>query len=489
MEQKEMQAIWEKVLENFRHADTITESECQRWLTPIIPVSLTEKTFSLGVPNDFSLHYIKDHYIPFIKDATCAVIGRTVDIVIETAPGAESASKTEKPTPKENSGVSYEIKTAQPSLFTVDRPAPEDPSYSVVSHFAPVVPGDRSSLKEKYTFENFVRGNSNQMAHASALAVAELTVTKSPQLERYNPLFLYSGVGLGKTHLMHAIGNYILENRPDMRVLYISSEKFLNDFIASIREGKPEEFQRKYRSIDVLLVDDVQFLYTKERTQEEFFHTFNALYDANKTIILSADRHPREIKIIEDRLRSRFEWGMTTDIKPPDLETRMAILQQKAMQENFKIPNDVFYFIANRVNSNIRELEGALTRVIAQASFNHQDVTVELASKAMEDVYPPEPKNNVTLELIQDMTASYFKITTSDLLSKKRTQSLAFARQVAMYLCRELTNASLPQIGERFGGRDHTTVMHAYNKIIKQRKESAQFDSTINELVERIQKM
>ena len=210
---------------------------------------------------------------------------------------------------------------------------------------------------------------------------------------------------------------------------------------------------------------------------------------ADKTIILSADRHPREIKIIEDRLRSRFEWGMTTDIKPPDLETRMAILQQKAMMENLDIPNDVFYFIANRVNSNIRELEGALTRVIVQASLNHQDITVELATKAMEDVYPTEPTKTITLELIQDMTASYFKITTSDLLSKKRTQALALARQVAMFLCRELTNASLPQIGERFGGRDHTTVMHAYNKIVKQRQENAKFNETINELVERIQKM
>ena len=486
MEQKELQDIWGKVLENFRHTDTITESECQRWLVPILPMSLTETSFSLRAPNDFSLHYIKDHYIPFIKDAVSAVIGKTVEIEIGAAPGEEQA---EIPTVQEDQSAKYEIRTSQPSLFAAERPTEKDAVSAPVSHFAPVMPGDRSSLKEKYTFENFVRGNSNQMAHASALAVAELTVSKSPQLERYNPLFLYSGVGLGKTHLMHAIGNYILENSPNMRVLYISSEKFLNDFIASIREGKPEEFQRKYRSIDVLLVDDVQFLYTKERTQEEFFHTFNALYDANKTIILSADRHPREIKIIEDRLRSRFEWGMTTDIKPPDLETRMAILQQKAMQENLEIPNDVFYFIANRVNSNIRELEGALTRVIAQASFNHQEVTVELASKAMEDVYPSEQKKTITLELIQDMTASYFKITTSDLLSKKRTQSLAFARQVAMYLCRELTNASLPQIGERFGGRDHTTVMHAYNKIINQRKESAQFDRTINELIERIQKM
>lgn len=483
MEQKELQSIWDKVLENFRNTDKITESECQRWLIPIVPLSLDDTSFSLGVANDFSLHYIKDHYIPFIKDAVFTITGKKVDIDITTT---QKESDSEK---EENDDKKYKVNTSQTSLFVADRSLSEESGSDSNSHFAPVMPGDHSSLKEKYTFENFVRGNSNQMAHASALAVAELTVSKSPQLERYNPLFLYSGVGLGKTHLMHAIGNYILEKNPSMRVLYISSERFLNDFIASIREGKPEEFQRKYRSIDVLLVDDVQFLYTKERTQEEFFHTFNALYDADKTIILSADRHPREIKIIEDRLRSRFEWGMTTDIKPPDLETRMAILQQKAMMENLDIPNDVFYFIANRVNSNIRELEGALTRVIVQASLNHKDITVELATKAMEDVYPVEPTKTITLELIQDMTASYFKITTSDLLSKKRTQALALARQVAMFLCRELTNASLPQIGERFGGRDHTTVMHAYNKIVKQRQENAKFNETINELVERIQKM
>ncbi len=483
MEQKELQSIWDKVLENFRNTDKITESECQRWLIPIVPLSLDDTSFSLGVANDFSLHYIKDHYIPFIKDAVFTITGKKVDIDITTT---QKESDSEK---EENDDKKYEVNTSQTSLFVADKSLSEESGSDSNSHFAPVMPGDHSSLKEKYTFENFVRGNSNQMAHASALAVAELTVSKSPQLERYNPLFLYSGVGLGKTHLMHAIGNYILEKNPSMRVLYISSERFLNDFIASIREGKPEEFQRKYRSIDVLLVDDVQFLYTKERTQEEFFHTFNALYDADKTIILSADRHPREIKIIEDRLRSRFEWGMTTDIKPPDLETRMAILQQKAMMENLDIPNDVFYFIANRVNSNIRELEGALTRVIVQASLNHKDITVELATKAMEDVYPVEPTKTITLELIQDMTASYFKITTSDLLSKKRTQALALARQVAMFLCRELTNASLPQIGERFGGRDHTTVMHAYNKIVKQRQENAKFNETINELVERIQKM
>ena len=486
MEQKELQSVWEKMLDNFRRTDKITESECQRWLNPIIPLSLDDSKFSLGVSNDFSLHYIKDHYIPFIKDAVLTITGKTVEIDLTTTP-KESEDEKEKTAQESDTEIKYEVMSPQTSLFAADKPVSEASGSS--SHFAPVMPGDHSSLKEKYTFENFVRGNSNQMAHASALAVAELTVSKSPQLERYNPLFLYSGVGLGKTHLMHAIGNYILEKNPNMRVLYISSERFLNDIIASIREGKPEEFQRKYRSIDVLLVDDVQFLYTKERTQEEFFHTFNALYDADKTIILSADRHPREIKIIEDRLRSRFEWGMTTDIKPPDLETRMAILQQKAMMENLDIPNDVFYFIANRVNSNIRELEGALTRVIVQASLNHKDITVELATKAMEDVYPVEPTKTITLELIQDMTASYFKITTSDLLSKKRTQALALARQVAMYLCREMTNASLPQIGERFGGRDHTTVMHAYNKIIKQRQENVKFNETINELMERIQKM
>lgn len=471
MEQTEIQAIWEKILEKLR--DTITESACQRWFYSMKPLALTETALSLRASNDFSKRYVEDHYIPFIQDAAFIVLERKLEIRVET-------DELTAQTPQKTS-VSYEP-PAQESLFVQDRPLHHN-AYGETPHFLSVSPGDASSLKAKYTFENFVTGNSNRLAHAAALAVVEAPGTV------YNPLFLYGGVGLGKTHLMHAIGNQILKNHPQMRVLYISSEKFLNEFIASIREGKPSEFRQKYRSIDVLLVDDIQFLYTRERTQEEFFHTFNTLYDADKAIILSADRHPREIKIIEDRLRSRFEWGLITDIKAPDLETRIAILQKKAISDQLEISNDVLYFIASRVDSNIRELEGALTRVVAQSSLDNQPITLELAGKAMKGSYPTERTKAVTLELIQDVTASYFKISTNDLIAKKRTRDLAFARQVAMYLCRKLTDTSLPQIGEYFGGRDHTTVMHAYDKIAKKCESDAQANRMLKELTERIQQM
>lgn len=478
-----MQNVWNQVLENFRNTDTITESECQRWLIPVVPLSLTDVSFSLGAPNDFSLHYIEEHYIPFIKDAVRAILDKEVEIKIETIPESKKKEDGRAAQPIHESQSSYEERSSQTNLFPTDSSASVAYPHKEVSHFVPIMPGDHSSLKEKYTFENFVTGTSNQLAYSAALAV----VKKPGRV--YNPLFLYGGVGLGKTHLMHAIGNQILKDDPTKRVLYISSEKFLNDFIASIREGKPREFQQKYRNIDVLLVDDIQFLYTKERTQEEFFHTFNALYDAEKAIILSADRHPRDIKIIEDRLRSRFEWGLPVDITAPDLETRIAILQKKAMLDHLDIPDDVFYFIASRVDSNIRELEGALTRVVAQADLENQSITIDLAGKAMKGSYPIEPTKSITLELIQDITASHFNVQTGELFSKKRTRDLALARQVAMYLCRKLTDSSLPQIGEYFGGRDHTTVMHAYDKITKMREESAQFDKMIGELTDRIRQM
>ena len=472
MEQKEMQSVWGEMLDKL--LDTTTESEHQRWLLPMTPTSLTETTLTLGTKNEFSRNYIKDHYIPFLIDAAKAVTGKKIEIFIETLHDEPEEKETLSP-----KAEPAEIPvSSQPPLFPSEAAA--SPSYSSISHFTPVAPGDNSSLKEKYTFENFVMGPSNRFAHAAALAVV-----KSPG-KVYNPLFLYGGVGLGKTHLMHAIGNEILKTNPNMRVLYISSERFLNDFIASIREGKPREFQNKYRNIDVLLVDDIQFLYTKERTQEEFFHTFNSLYDADKAIILSADRHPRDIKSLEDRLRSRFEWGLITDIQAPDLETRIAILQKKALSDNLEIPDDVLYFIASRIDSNIRELEGALTRVKAQSSLDHQSITVDLASRAMSGSYPTERKQEITLELIQDVTASYFNISTEDLLSKKRSQDVAFPRQVAMYLCRTLTDTSTTKIGDVFGGKDHTTVLHACEKIAKKKDGDSHFNQKLGELVDRI---
>ncbi len=479
MEQKEIQSVWGEMLDKL--LATTSESEHQRWLVPMTPSSLTEESLILTTKNEFSRNYIKDHYIPFISDAAELVLGKKVEIQIETAP-EELEETPEKETKFQVSEGKEELHhSVQPSLFSQES-APAS-SASDNSHFHPVMPGDKSSLKEKYTFENFVMGPSNRFAHAAALAVVN-----SPG-KVYNPLFLYGGVGLGKTHLMHAIGNEILKKNPDMRVLYISSEKFLTDFIASIREGKPREFQNKYRNIDVLLVDDIQFLYTKERTQEEFFHTFNALYDADKAIILSADRHPRDIKSLEDRLRSRFEWGLITDIQVPDLETRIAILQKKALSDNVDIPDDVLYFIASRIDSNIRELEGALTRVKAQSSLDQEEITVELANRAMSGNYPTERKAEITLELIQDVTASYFKITTEDLLSKKRSQDVAFPRQVAMYLCRTLTDTSTTKIGEYFGGKDHSTVLHSCEKIAKKREGDSHFNQKLNELIDRIHHM
>jgi len=292
---------------------------------------------------------------------------------------------------------------------------------------------------------------------------------------------------LGKTHLMHAIGHTILRNNPKMRVLYISSEKFTNELINSIRDGNPESFRQKYRTIDVLLVDDIQFLSKKEHTQEEFFHTFNTLHEANKQIIISSDRPPRDIPTLEDRLRSRFEWGLITDIQPPDLETRIAILRKKALLENIEIPNEVMVFIASRIDNNIRELEGALIRVMAYASLTGYPVDMSLATEALKDLFPDGRPRQVNAKLIQEVVASHYKLKLDELLAKKRSRNVVYPRQIAMYLCRELTENSLPLIGELFGGRDHTTVIHAYDKISRERKEDNQLNSTIKELIKKIE--
>ncbi len=480
MEQKELQSIWDKVLENFRNADKITESECQRWLIPIVPLSLDDNSFSLGVANDFSLHYIKDHYIPFIKDAVFTITGKKVDIDITTT---QKESDSEK---EENDDKKYEVNTSQTSLFVADKSLSEESGSDSNSHFAPVMPGDHSSLKEKYTFENFVRGNSNQMAHASALAVAELTVSKSPQLERYNPLFLYSGVGLGKTHLMHAIGNYILEKNPSMRVLYISSERFLNDFIASIREGKPEEFQRKYRSIDVLLVDDVQFLYTKERTQEEFFHTFNALQTQGKQIILTSDKPPKEMETLEERIRSRFEWGLMADIGTPDYETRVAILRKKADTDHFNIDDEILNFIANNIKSNVRELEGALNKLIAYQNLVHDEITMEIAQKELQNIITPDKPKEITPQLIIEVVSEHFQISLDQMISKSRSSDIAKPRQIAMYLCKNMTDIPLDTIGSLLGGRDHSTIIHGIRKISEEYESNETIRSTIETIKKKI---
>ena len=375
------------------------------------------------------------------------------------------------------------------SLELADHPAP-----AVVIEAAPSRPGtgrdntetgsrkndEPSQLNPRYIFETFVIGASNRFAHAAAVAVAEAPA------KAYNPLFIYGESGLGKTHLLHAIGAYAQELYGNVRVKYVSSEEFTNDFINSIRDDKASAFQRRYRDLDILLVDDIQFLENKERTQEEFFHTFNTLYNANKQIVISSDRPPKQLTTLEDRLRSRFEWGLITDIQPPELETRIAILRKKAAQDKLNAPDDVLEFIASKISTNIRELEGALIRVTAFASLNRQSVDMSLAEIVLKDLIPNESNPEITGATIMAQTAAYFSLTIDDLCGTSRSRVLVNARQIAMYLCRELTELSLPKIGQTFGGRDHTTVMHADRKIRQLMAERRSIYNQVNELTTRI---
>ncbi len=336
------------------------------------------------------------------------------------------------------------------------------------------------TLNPKYTFDTFVVGSGNRFPHAAALAAA------SEPAAVYNPLFLYGGVGLGKTHLMQAIGHYVLKHHPHLHVVYVSSERFTNDLINALQTKSMVEFRQRYRSVDVLLIDDIHFVAGKESTQEEFFHTFNALYQANKQIVISSDRPPKEIPTLEDRLRSRFEWGLTADIQAPDIETRVAILRQKARNEGYSVPDEVLDFIASHIQSNIRELEGALNRVIAFSSLHQRPLSVELATEALKEILPDTQPKPVTIQRIQEIVASHFGIKVADLKGKRRSRSVTVPRQIAMYLSRELTDASLPRIGEEFGGRDHTTVMHACEKIRKDSESDAAFRTTIQVLIDHI---
>ena len=476
MDTKQLQAIWEQILVEL--SKDISKLSCDSFLKPIVPLSINEQILELGTPNQFVKEFLEDRYVNSIKAATAKVTNNNLQLkIINLQLGDIVEPELVSTVPSISSVNTAEEIVLPTSTAVTATTAPEiKPTNSVILE-------DSFSLNPKYVFETFVTGNSNRFAHAAALAVAEAPA------KVYNPFFMYGGVGLGKTHLMHAIGHRILEKNPNLRVLYISSEKFTNELINSIRDGNPESFRQKYRNIDVLLVDDIQFLSKKEHTQEEFFHTFNTLHNANKQIIISSDRPPREIQTLEDRLRSRFEWGLITDIQAPDLETRIAILRKKALLENLTVPNDVMLFIASRIDNNIRELEGALIRVMAYASLTNQVVTNELVSEALKDVFPHGKTKEITLELIQEIVSSYFKIKMEDLLAKKRTRNLAFPRQIAMYLSRELTDTSLPRIGELFGGRDHTTVIHAHDKIARERNEDNKLNNTIKELIKRIESM
>ena len=378
----------------------------------------------------------------------------------------------------------------QPPVEAAEETLPSEPSGGPESGSEPPEPlpgrssenpsGEHARLNPKYTFDTFVIGSSNRFAHAASVAAAEAPA------KAYNPLFIHGGSGLGKTHLLHAIGHYTHRLYEGSRVRYVSSEEFTNEFINSIRDGKADGFRRRYRDIDVLLVDDIQFLENKEQTQEEFFHTFNTLHNSDKQIVISSDRPPKQLNTLEDRMRSRFEWGLLTDVQPPELETRIAILRKKAAQEGLAAPPEVLEFIADKISTNIRELEGALIRVTAFASLNRQSVDLDLTGQVLRDLVPSDEVPEITASAIMSQTATYFGLTVDDLCGTSRSRVLVTARQIAMYLCRELTELSLPKIGQQFGGRDHTTVMHADRKVRALMAERRSIYNQVHELTSRI---
>ena len=453
--------IWQQTL-------SLVEQEMIRpsfdtWIKVLSPLSFENGVFEIGTHRQIVKEWVETRYLSMIRKAMETVLNQPVLITLSIIP-PDATQAQENPTPPI-------VPASQTSVFS---------KQTVVSSSPIRIDENPSPLNPKYTFDSFVIGNSNRFAHAASLAVTEMPA------KVYNPFFIYGGVGLGKTHLMHAIGHRIMQIHPENKVLYISSEKFTNDFINAIMSGHPESFRNRYRSIDVLLIDDIQFLAKKEQTQEEFFHTFNALHEANKQIIISSDRPPKEIPTLEDRLRSRFEWGLTTDIQSPDLETRIAILRKKAMLENITMPNDVIVYISTRIDNNIRELEGAFNRVNAFSFLNRKPITIEMAMESLKDLFPKDKTNRVTPQRIQEIVAMHFRIKIDDLISKRRTRNVTVPRQLAMYLCREMTDWSLPKIGEIFGGRDHTTVIHAYEKVNRERQEDNRISSLLTEISAKI---
>ncbi|WP_316572309.1 chromosomal replication initiator protein DnaA [Neobacillus sp. YIM B06451] len=426
----------------------ISKPSFDTWLKSTKAHSLQGNTLVVTAPNEFARDWLEERYAPLISEILYEITGEELEAKF-IIPQVKDDEEPELALPKKKHKKEEENNDIPQTM-----------------------------LNPKYTFDTFVIGSGNRFAHAASLAVAEAPA------KAYNPLFIYGGVGLGKTHLMHAIGHYVLEHNPSAKVVYLSSEKFTNEFINSIRDNKAIEFRNKYRKVDVLLIDDIQFLAGKESTQEEFFHTFNTLHEESKQIIISSDRPPKEIPTLEDRLRSRFEWGLITDITPPDLETRIAILRKKAKAEGLDIPNEVMLYIANQIDSNIRELEGALIRVVAYSSLINKDINADLAAEALKDIIPSSKPKIVTILDIQKAVGQQFNVKLEDFKAKKRTKSVAFPRQVAMYLSRELTDFSLPKIGEEFGGRDHTTVIHAHEKISKLLATDAQLQKQVKELNE-----
>lgn len=441
--------LWNKALAEIEKK--ISKPSFETWLKSTKAHSLKGDTLVIVAPNEFARDWLDSRYAHLIGETIYDITGEelTIKFII----------------PHNSNEEDIDLKQVTKKQRKLDDEQVDFP---------------QNMLNPKYTFDTFVIGSGNRFAHAASLAVAEAPA------KAYNPLFIYGGVGLGKTHLMHAIGHYVIEHNPSAKVVYLSSEKFTNEFINAIRDNKADDFRNKYRNVDVLLIDDIQFLAGKEQTQEEFFHTFNTLHEESKQIVISSDRPPKEIPTLEDRLRSRFEWGLITDITPPDLETRIAILRKKAKAEGFDIPNEVMLYIANQIDSNIRELEGALIRVVAYSSLINKEINADLAAEALKDIIPSSKPKVITIQDIQRVVGQHFNLKLEDFKAKKRTKSVAFPRQIAMYLSRELTDCSLPKIGEEFGGRDHTTVIHAHEKISTLLQTDVQLQKQIKEIQEKL---
>jgi chromosomal replication initiator protein len=438
------EGVWNEISGRLREA--LNENTFSTWFAEVDAAEITDAEFVLNVPNDFTREWIEGHFLDLISAALAEVAGEH----------------------------SIRLKIAEYEV-TAAAPEPKLPQQTLQ-------PGP--SINTKYTFDSFVIGSSNRFAHAAALAVAEAPA------QAYNPLFIYGGTGLGKTHLLQAISQYVGEHPGNLSVRYVTSETFMNDFINSLRDKRIEGFKQRYRTYDLLLVDDVQFFEHKERIQEEFFHTFNSLYESGSQIVMSSDRPPRDIATLEERLRSRFEWGLITDIQPPDLETRIAILRKRVKTDNINVPDpQVLTFIAGRVSTNIRELEGALTRVVAFCSLTGRPMNEEVAQDVMKDVFPQGDLPQVTIERIQEIISDRFGLSLDELCGDRRSQNIVYPRQVAMYLSRELTDSSLPKIGKQFGGRDHTTVIHATSKIARMIREDRSVYNLVQELTARIKQV
>lgn len=441
---------WNFILETMKEEYEIQDISFKTWILPLRLYSVSSNTAYIIAPmENMGINYIEKKYLVPLKVTIGEVIGGEIDVKLVS----------EKDIIDNSIGINKADNQASPSSEAINM-----------------------GLKPNYTFETFVVGNNNNLAHAAALAVAE-----TPG-HVYNPLFIYGGAGLGKTHLMQAIAHFIMQNNPALKVLYVTSETFTNELIESLKNQKMtnQEFRNKYRNIDVLLIDDIQFIIGKESTQEEFFHTFNTLYDANKQIVISSDKPPKEMETLTERLRTRFEMGLTADIQIPTYETKMAILNKKSESEGYSIPDDVKDYVATHIKSSIRELEGALTKLVAFSNLSHQKLTVEFAEDTLKDLISPEDKREVTPELIIQIVADHFNLTPEDIISQKRNADISKPRQIAMYLCRTMTNTPLEQIGRYFGNRDHTTILHGYKKISKEASNSIETRSLVDTLTKKI---